>query len=807
MELKTYFAQDRAGNLIPSAVVSIYLTGTTTLASGLTTVSGSPLANPFSADADGKIQFRAPDGIYDMQVSLGSTTGVKVTFQCVDVEQQLSDANSAADRAEEAAASVEDMRDDITALHGRVDKIDQADFNNLVVDFGAVPDYTGTPLYDGNDTTRVTATDNTPMLLNALTNGVVKNDVLHIHVPAGHFGFSGDKIILDPATLPYKKLVISGEGEGVTILDYIKEDNTGTGNTEQGDNAKELLRLETGFKHVEFQNITLKCTTKTGFVNGTPSSDPGNWAAYHGTIWFAHIKQAEKVVLRSVTVERGNYRGLSIDGISDTSPGVTELEMRDCTGRYNTGSGFWLRGIKSAHVFNCDGYRNGNKGITATGYGITFSQYCANIVIEGGAYYENYRKGIDKHGGVGTVVIKDVLVADNIVFQMSFDHQYNSKYDSSLLTNMELINVDVLFGLNSAFCDEAIAAIDPAYANHITILLNDKNIDGTTAGRLSKVTMTNCKIGFLSGLANKYQSYNGISSMAGELRLHNFVMDLRFLNIDKATTKTVYSLVPIVIGKDASTLAISGKSELLLGDGKVLDQSSVSSNAVFCTMQANARIIADDVSFDLQNYVLFGLTGSGLVAPWVGERKINNCTLKIRDLQTFCFSKTVSPAIDFLRSNYFFKPASYQGYGFSNKIGLGDCKALLDYKVGINAEPGRFKIPMTGISAGSTVTVLTGNLYGNLQIDLQGMTSHATEKYQAWWDGSTNIHRVITGATVISATPALSDYTVQYNGANTNFILKAITVNFSGTLYSNSMFNGTLTAREDDVLAFAGIIK
>lgn len=108
MELKTYFAQDRNGSLIPAATVAIYLTGTNILASGLTTVSNTPLSNPFSADADGKIQFHAPDGIYDMQVSQGSTTGVRVTFQCVDVEQQLADANSAADRAEAAAESIED---------------------------------------------------------------------------------------------------------------------------------------------------------------------------------------------------------------------------------------------------------------------------------------------------------------------------------------------------------------------------------------------------------------------------------------------------------------------------------------------------------------------------------------------------------------------------------------------------------------------------------------------------------------------------------------------------------------------------
>lgn len=102
MELKTYFAQDRNGNLIPSATVTIYLAGTNTLASGLTNVSNAPLSNPFTADADGKIQFHAPDGLYDMLVALGSTQGVRVTFQCVDVAQQLSDANSAAGDAEAA---------------------------------------------------------------------------------------------------------------------------------------------------------------------------------------------------------------------------------------------------------------------------------------------------------------------------------------------------------------------------------------------------------------------------------------------------------------------------------------------------------------------------------------------------------------------------------------------------------------------------------------------------------------------------------------------------------------------------------
>lgn len=118
MELKTYFAQDSRGNLIPSANVSIYLTGTTTLASGLVNVSGAPLANPFTADAGGKIQFRAPDGIYDMQVSVGSDTGARVTFQCIDINQMLTDANSAADRSAQEADRAEDAAEEAESSLG-----------------------------------------------------------------------------------------------------------------------------------------------------------------------------------------------------------------------------------------------------------------------------------------------------------------------------------------------------------------------------------------------------------------------------------------------------------------------------------------------------------------------------------------------------------------------------------------------------------------------------------------------------------------------------------------------------------------
>lgn len=96
MELKTYFAQDRAGNLIPNANIAIYLNGTNTLATGLKTATDAALANPFTADANGKIQFKAADGFYDMQVSYGTQAGPRITIQCLDQAGQVAAAQQAA---------------------------------------------------------------------------------------------------------------------------------------------------------------------------------------------------------------------------------------------------------------------------------------------------------------------------------------------------------------------------------------------------------------------------------------------------------------------------------------------------------------------------------------------------------------------------------------------------------------------------------------------------------------------------------------------------------------------------------------
>ena len=118
MELKTYFAQDAAGNIISSAIVNVFLQGTTTLATGLTRADGTPLENPFAADGAGRIQFRAPDGYYDVQVSAGPGIIQMLTIQCVDYSGAKADADRAEAAADRAGVSAEQAQNSLNSITG-----------------------------------------------------------------------------------------------------------------------------------------------------------------------------------------------------------------------------------------------------------------------------------------------------------------------------------------------------------------------------------------------------------------------------------------------------------------------------------------------------------------------------------------------------------------------------------------------------------------------------------------------------------------------------------------------------------------
>lgn len=84
MELKTFFAQDTSGNILPGATVTVYQADTLTLVTGLQDEDGAALSNPFTATSGGKVAFYAPDGLYDILVVSGGAS-VTIRSQFADV--------------------------------------------------------------------------------------------------------------------------------------------------------------------------------------------------------------------------------------------------------------------------------------------------------------------------------------------------------------------------------------------------------------------------------------------------------------------------------------------------------------------------------------------------------------------------------------------------------------------------------------------------------------------------------------------------------------------------------------------------
>ena len=101
MELKNFFAQDEAGNILSGATCYVYLRGTESVVGGLKKANGTALANPFTTDQYGSAEFVAPNGLYDVRVIKGSRD-FRVRMQFNDVTETVQAANAAAERSEVA---------------------------------------------------------------------------------------------------------------------------------------------------------------------------------------------------------------------------------------------------------------------------------------------------------------------------------------------------------------------------------------------------------------------------------------------------------------------------------------------------------------------------------------------------------------------------------------------------------------------------------------------------------------------------------------------------------------------------------
>lgn len=204
MELKTYFAQDASGNIMPGATVMVYEAATTTLATGLQDESGSPLSNPFTADSSAKVAFYAPDGLYDITVvGNGRTVTIRAQFVSVD------------------GASV--LRSDLAATGGSalvgfqltaIGSAARTAFGKMseyvsVRDFGAVGDWNGT-----------TGTDDTAAFVACREHCRVTHAKLRI--PSGRYRLTSAWIVGTNGIGPYDGFDIEGDGQECTelVLDF-----------------------------------------------------------------------------------------------------------------------------------------------------------------------------------------------------------------------------------------------------------------------------------------------------------------------------------------------------------------------------------------------------------------------------------------------------------------------------------------------------------------------------------------------------------------------------------------------------------
>lgn len=272
-------------------------------------------------------------------------------------------------------------------------------------DYGGVADYTGTPQYDGNDASRVTATDNTTAFQN-LINAAIAAGHDSVRIPAGHWGIKTGNI----AFSNFNKLRIYGDGIGVTILDFFKEDTTG--NTYVTDATAQAIASFTTGNVLEFADMTIKATTKGGVVNGT--TGPANVdAVYYGKIWGFKVNNVKNVFMNNVRVERFNYRGFSIYGAS-----TEKVKLIQCEGFYNVGSGYWVVDADLLEINGGEFAYNGIFGNTGTGYGVTGSSYIGEMISIGAYYHNNYRKGLDTHGCANFTAIGNIF-EDNVLYHLA----------------------------------------------------------------------------------------------------------------------------------------------------------------------------------------------------------------------------------------------------------------------------------------------------------------------------------------------------------------------------------------------------
>lgn len=319
MELKTYFAQDAAGNIISSAIVNVFLQGTTTLATGLTRADGTPLENPFAADGAGRIQFRAPDGYYDVQVSAGPGIIQTLTIQCVDYAEAKANADRAEAAAEQAELSAEQVSDAI-ALRGELAESDGSvligGIEITAESFGVVSGSVSAAVAKSNaDKIMQKAAE-----LSASGGGKIlfPRSLYQVHMNESDFSSSGATLRVAALKIPYDNVILCGQGWGATVIQAYST------NSAYGVIQWSKAPLQNGITKVYGVGLHNICIDGNYHGDFTPAS---------------YVRQTEGIV------------GAGIEGLS-----INNLKVKNCS---HYGMGLQNGGYKGCII---DGYWSENTG-------------------------------------------------------------------------------------------------------------------------------------------------------------------------------------------------------------------------------------------------------------------------------------------------------------------------------------------------------------------------------------------------------------------------------------------------------------
>lgn len=665
--------------------------------------------------------------------------------------------------------------------------------------FSGVADYAGTPLYDGQDSTRITATDNSVVLKNMFETYPVNADgVLHIHVPAGHYGFKTPEILINPTLRPdVTSVLITGDGMGVSILDFIYERSDAT--SVVPDTATVLIRGTS--IPVNTQDITLKCTTKRGVVRGSTSPAPDNADVYNGAVWFMHLQDVAK--LRTVRTEvcYANFRGISVDAQNLPIYSRTKWSIIDCEGHDNTSTGFWGSFLTSMHTSGGRFYHNGTEGLLGTGYGIAASQYIDHCLIAGGEFFENYRKGYDRHSGVGTLIVHGAYFADNLLRDIEDNKQYNVQYVSDL-NDVLISNTTFLLNNNPAWLKSALDAVQAAggssscFKTFVSIL--DRTISGTVAGKQKRIAIVNCTFKVLGNVADGYQGFGAFNLEAPLTEFENVVFDSTGFRFADGVQGNVYQSYWASAGiHDNAVIRFKGCTIKTHPGSITHPTSSEASNSIFMTVTATTIVEFFDSLIELINFIPFGVTGGGNVsAANTLVRRAFNTTLLFRNMRLRTQNQTTTNAVTWVNTAYGLKGTSGNDTYQNCFVGYGDAKILAPLNTfgGMGCKQ-TFQVSAASKAAGATQTLLT-TANSNLHVYLQGALELNADQHKSGFRYSTWTQTVYQGSSYV-AFERVGTEAITYNGVATNFTASKLQVRFAvASLSDTGFYNGELSCND-----------